>query len=116
MPDLTEFFHRYGSIVFGLMIGAITHIGRLLGESSIPSIQHLLGYVMQLGMIGLVAVVATKFLGVEDADVRALVTAILAVSAQEVVTAIRRMGWRGLLRGALRGVGLRVEDIDDKKG
>jgi|GEM_PF-6207963 hypothetical protein len=49
-------------------------------------------------MIGLVAVVATKMLGLTDADMRALATAILAISTQEVVRYLKARGWQHLAR------------------
>lgn len=89
--------HDYGAIIFGLAIGAIAHVGRKLTEGEQITAMQLIGYMMQLGVIGLIASVSTRELEITDSDMRALVTAVLAISAQEVMQAIKRKGWRAIL-------------------
>ena len=48
---------------------------------------------MQLGLIGLVAAVVTRIMGITDDDMRALAAGILAVSANEVIQWAKRKGW-----------------------
>ncbi|MGB1425603.1 MAG: hypothetical protein ACPG6T_03900 [Paracoccaceae bacterium] len=114
MDILKQFFASYGSVVFGLIIGALAHIGRLMSEHKIPTFIQITGYTLQLGLIGLIAVNATKFLGISEDDTRALATALLAISTQEVVQAVKRLGWRGLLTSVLKGMGLKIQE-DEKK-
>ncbi len=91
---------EYGAVIFGLVVGTVAHFGRLLSDGQMPTWAQAVGYLMQLGLIGLVAVVATKMLGLTDADTRALATAILAISAQEVVRYLKARGWMHFVRYA----------------
>lgn len=84
----------YGPILLGLALGSLAHFGRLLSGGEVPTVQHVIGFLMQLGLIGVVASVATRSINVVDPDVRALCAALLAVSAQEVIQYLKRNGWR----------------------
>ena len=98
---LIEWLHDYGAILFGLAVGAVAHIGRKLTERETLSFREVVGFVMQLGVIGLVASVSTKAMNITDTDMRALVTAILAISAQEVMTYLKRNGWVGPVKSTI---------------
>lgn len=100
MKPLLVALQEYGAVIFGLVVGTVAHFGRLLSDGQVPTWTQALGYFMQLGLIGLVAVVATKMLGLTDADTRALATAILAISTQEVVRYLKARGWQHLARYA----------------
>lgn len=114
MDIIKQFLNNYGPVIFGLIIGALAHIGRLMSEQKVPTIIQITGYTLQLGLIGLIAVNATKFLGISGDDTRALATALLAISTQEVVQAAKRLGWRGLLSTVLKGAGLKVQEDREK--
>ena len=109
MKPLLAPLHEYGAVIFGLVVGTVAHFGRLLSDGQMPTWTQALGYFMQLGMIGLVAVVATKMLGLTDADTRALATAILAISTQEVVRYLKARGWQNLARYAAPGEAAQAE-------
>ncbi|MAG25037.1 hypothetical protein CMI47_05595 [Candidatus Pacearchaeota archaeon] len=109
MKPLLAGLHEYGAVIFGLVVGTVAHFGRLLSDGQMPTWTQALGYFMQLGMIGLVAVVATKMLGLTDADTRALATAILAISTQEVVRYLKARGWQHLARYAAPGEAAQAE-------
>jgi len=94
MRDLIQ---EYGAILSGLVVGSLAHFGRLVAEGRMPTIFQAMGYIMQLGLVGLTSVVLTKRLGMVDSDLRALTTAILAVSTNEVVQFMKRRSWRPLL-------------------
>ena len=98
---LRAFLQEYGAILFGLLVGTIAHFGRFLMAGDTPSLRQIAGFLMHLGMIGLVAAVSTRMMGIADNDMRALATAILAISAQEVVQWLKRNGWQNLARGAV---------------
>ncbi|QDP53718.1 MAG: hypothetical protein GOVbin7759_5 [Prokaryotic dsDNA virus sp.] len=100
MKPVLVALQEYGAVIFGLVVGTVAHFGRLLSDGQVPTWTQALGYFMQLGLIGLVAVVATKMLGLTDSDTRALATAILAISAQEVVRYLKARGWQHLARYA----------------
>jgi len=97
MRYMLELFGGYGAIIAGLIIGSVAHFGRMLAEGRMPSLLQTIGYLMQLGLIGLVASVATRYLGIVDSDARALTTAIFAISAQEVIHFLKKRSWRPLL-------------------
>lgn len=88
----------YGAIAFGLVVGTMAHFGRLLADGEMPTWGQALGFLMQLGFIGIVAVVSTRMLNITDSDMRALATAILAISAQEVIRYVKANGWLHFVR------------------
>lgn len=93
IEEFAAWFRSYFAIIFGLAIGAIAHFGKRLAEEDEIGWRQVIGFTMQLGMIGLVASVSTKEIGITDDDMRALVTAILAISANEVIQWLKRNGW-----------------------
>ena len=92
----------YGAVAFGLVVGTMAHFGRLLSDGELPTWRQALGFLMQLGFIGIVAVVSTRALNITDSDMRALATAILAISAQEVIRYIKANGWVVFVRSVTR--------------
>lgn len=94
---MRDFIQEYGAILSGLVVGSLAHFGRLVAEGRMPTLFQAIGYLMQLGLVGLSAAVLTKKLGIVDMDLRALTTAILAVSTNEVVQYMKRRSWRPLL-------------------
>lgn len=93
MDDFLIGIHYYLPIIFGLLVGAIAYFGKRLADGEEMGWRQALGYAMQLGLIGLLAIVSTKELSIIDHDTRALVTAILAISANEVTPWLKRNGW-----------------------
>lgn len=103
---MDEFFavaREYMAIGFGLVIGAIAHFGTRIANDDRIGWRQVIGFAMQLGLIGLVAVVSTKQFGITDDDMRALATAILAISANEVVQWLKRNGWLRFMPDAPKG-------------
>jgi hypothetical protein len=98
-----EWINDYGAILFGLMLGAVAHFGRKLTTSEPIVWREALGFLMQLGVIGLLASVATREMGITDDDTRALTTAIMALSAQEVLQYLKRNGWAPTIDSVLPG-------------
>lgn len=92
----------YGAIAFGLIVGTLAHFGRLISDGEMPTLGQALGFIMQLGFVGIVAVVSTRMLHITDSDMRALATAILAISAQEVIRYIKANGWVAFVRPVTR--------------
>lgn len=93
MNEFLEAVREEAAILFGLVVGAVAHFGKRLADDQRLGWRQVVGYVMQLGLIGLVAMVSTSQIGITDNDMRALVTAILAISANEVVQWLKRNGW-----------------------
>lgn len=96
--NIPEAIGQYGSVAFGLAVGALAHFGRRLADGEVPTWRQTIGYLMQLGFIGTIAVVSTRMLNITDADMRALATAILAISAQEVIRYMKTNGWGPFVR------------------
>ena len=96
--NLPETIAEYGAVIFGLVVGTLAHFGRLLADGDLPTWAQAIGYLMQLGFIGVVAVVSTRMLNITDGDMRALATAILAISAQEVIRYMKANGWGPFVR------------------
>ena len=63
MDDIIATVREYGSIIFGLVIGAIAHFGTRMANEDTMTWKQVLGFAMQLGIIGLVASVSTRELG-----------------------------------------------------
>lgn len=113
MFDWSTFLEKYFPILFGLFVGAMSHLGRSIGDGEMPSAKEMIGYVMQLGLMGLLALVTTKLLGIEEPDIMALVTAIFAISTRDIFQVLKKHGIKTLTKALLRGFGLKVEP--DKK-
>lgn len=96
---MKDLFSEYSAILTGLAIGALAHFGRLYTEGKMPSFLQTIGYLMQLGLVGLASLVITKKLGITDQDIRALTTAIFAMSTNEVVQFIKRRSWDKVRKG-----------------
>lgn len=103
---LTALLHEWGAILFGLAIGALAYFGRKLSVGDRPNGRQVAGYLMQLGIIGLVASVGTRLAGVANQDMRALATALLALAAQEVVQYLKRNGWGPIAKAAVSAVAM----------
>lgn len=101
LTSLWAYLHDYIAIMFGLAMGTVAHFGRMLSTGEELSMKHVFGFIMQLGLIGLFASVVTRQLGMQGDDLRALTTAILAVSAQEITQWAKRNGWLALVRQAV---------------
>lgn len=87
------------------MIGSAAHLGKLLSEGKVPSFIQVLGYLLQLGLVGLVSSVVTRKMHITDADFRALSAAILALSAQETIQFIKRRAKEPLINALIRMLG-----------
>lgn len=90
---MREFLLEHGSILVGLIVGTLAHFGRMLSTDQMPTFKESLGFLFQLALVGLLATVVTKQMGIHEADYRALVAAILAASANEVLGYLREHGW-----------------------
>lgn len=84
------------------MIGSAAHLGKLLTEGRVPSWLQVIGYLLQLGLVGLVCAVVSRKVGIHDPDIRALSAAILALSANEVVQFIKKKAKEPLLQALIR--------------
>ena len=95
---IIEIITTYMPIIIGTVLGTFAHFGRLFSRGEIPTGLQALGFFFQLGFIGLLAVWATRNMGIIDRDSMAMVAAIFALSAHEVVQFAKRRGWRVILK------------------
>lgn len=93
MTEFLDALREYFAIGIGLLLGATAHFGSRIAGGDEIGWRGFLGYTMQLGMVGLVASVATRVANITDNDMRATCAAILAVSANEVIQWLKRNGW-----------------------
>ena len=91
-----EIPREYWSAGVGLAIGALAHFGRLISEGKRLSVLQSIGYLLQLGLIGLLSVVVASRTGITSAEGLALTAALLAMSAQEVVQVAKRRAFEKL--------------------
>lgn len=87
-----EFFGNFGPIVFGVIIGALAHFGQLISRGQWPSPGRVVGFVMQLGLIALIAAAFTEQAGIKSDLLRSLTASVLTVAANEVVNWCRARG------------------------
>lgn len=99
---MREFFGDYLAIGVGLMIGSAAHLGKLLTEGRVPTWLQVIGYLLQLGLVGLVCSVMSRKMGMDDPDLRALSAAILALSANEVVQFVKKRAAQPFLQALIR--------------
>lgn len=99
---MKEFLLEHGSILLGLIVGTLAHFGRMLSANTMPTFRESCGFLLQLALVGLLSAVVTKQLGINEDDYRALVSAILAVSTNEVLGYLRENGWIAFTRTVTR--------------
>lgn len=92
-----NFLAEFGAVIFGLIVGAVAHFGRLFMEHTPPTGLQALGYVMQLGMVGLAAAASVTYLDIQDPLIHAMTAAMFALTAQEVVNWFKKKGFKVLL-------------------
>lgn len=110
---MKESFGDYFAIGVGLMIGSAAHLGKLLSEGKVPPWLQVIGYLLQLGLVGLVCAVVSKKVGIADSDTRALSAAILSLSANETIQFIKKKAKQPLLHALAR---MLSEETDGKGG
>lgn len=89
---ITEFFANFGPIVFGVIVGALAHFGQLISRGQLPPPSRVFGFIMQLGLIALVAAAFTETAGIKSDLLRSLTASVLTVAANEVVNWLRSRG------------------------
>lgn len=87
-----EFFGNFGPIVFGVIVGALAHFGQLISRGQMPPASRVFGFIMQLGLIALVAAAFTEEAGIKSDLLRSLTASVLTVAANEVVNWLRARG------------------------
>ena len=98
-------------VIFGTVLGTVAHFGNMLLSGRIPTLLQVAGFIMQLGLIVVVAALVTEFFTVANDTYKMAVSGALAVSAHEVIGFLKKHGWRRLLRPWLGDV-----DVDTLTG
>lgn len=76
---------QYQAILIGIVIGASAHFGRLINDHGWPSFPQIVGYLMQLGLVALVAAGITEQFHIQTATMQSVTAAIMAIAAHEVL-------------------------------
>lgn len=79
-------------ILAGVLMGACAHLGKTILNSGWPSFKEFAGYVLQLGMIGLIAAYGASLLKLEEDLAQSVLAAVLALAANEVITLAKGQG------------------------
>jgi hypothetical protein len=80
---------KIAPIVVGVLAGMAARLGRMIQEDGWPSCRSMLGFVMQLGVIMLVAAVAVDVMGVTSPIRAALVASVLTMASNETLAMLR---------------------------
>jgi len=92
-----EWFNHHMPVFIGVFLGTLAHFGKRIADEDIPSAAHVIGFVMQLGLIALLSAQAVEFIGIEGSTGKMTAAGILTVSGQEVIQWVKRVGWRRIL-------------------
>ena len=85
---------KYGTVLFGLLIGALGYFGAKIAEGEEIEAKHVIGYMMQLGLIGLIAALIVETAKLESALWQSAITAMLALGTNEVIKWVKMVGWK----------------------
>jgi len=105
-----DWLENYAAVLFGLVAGTIAHFGSRFTKGEIPSAVYVIGFVMQLAVVGLFAASFIEWLELGQSVFSATITCIFAISSHEVVEWIKEQGVKRILRSAFSNI------LDDTKG
>lgn len=74
------------AVVIGVVIGAMAHFGRLISDENLPTWHVIIGFMMQLGLIALVAASAVEQFQIKSSLMQSLTAAVFAIAANEIIT------------------------------
>ena len=80
---------RYGAVAIGLLLGLLAKYGLALTDGHTPTWRGLLADLLLLGMLGLLAIIASDWLGLTG-NMKVLAGAMVAVSSDRTVRAVRK--------------------------
>lgn len=80
---------KIAPIIIGVVAGMAARIGRMIQEEGWPTTRTLFGFLMQLGVIMLLAAVAVDVTGVTSPVRAALVASVLTMASNETLALLR---------------------------
>lgn len=83
-------FDVWLAVCAGIVIGAMAHFGRLMSDNNMPEPKAVLGFLMQLGLVALLAATAVEQFQIKSSLMQALTAAIFAIAANELVTWLKQ--------------------------
>lgn len=81
-----SFLSQFGAILIGTFIGALAHFGNHIMKDGWPAPRQVVGFVMQLGLVALVAAVVADRMSIDSDLMRSLTASVLTVATNEVVS------------------------------
>ena len=78
------FLMGYGEIFIGLAIGSLAHFGLRMEKEKVTW-KQVLAYVLQLGFICLLAILATETFSIESPEVKMFIAATMAIAGRDAV-------------------------------
>lgn len=91
------------AVASGVAVGALAHFGQIVSRDGLPPLRVVAGYLMQTGLIVLVAAAITDRAGVESTLTAGLIGAVSALAQNEVINMLRRRARSELAKFDLDG-------------
>ena len=104
MPVSFAWVEQNSAVLFGLFVGTIAYFGSLLQKGEPVNLRQGIGFVMQLGVIGLFCAATMQWLELGQSLWGASLTALFAMSANEVIEWARKGAWKRVLRAAFPSI------------
>lgn len=93
-----NWFTQNIEVIIGAALGTLAHFGNQLIEGESPRLIYVVGYLMQLGLIIVIATTITEAMEIQNDTYKVGVGGTLALAAQEIIKFTKERGWKRLLR------------------
>lgn len=92
LKELNGLLAPYVASLAGVAIGALAHFGRIITDHGWPSPREIVGFVLQLGLIVVVAVYITEQLHIVTGSGKTITASVLTITTNEVYRWAREKG------------------------
>lgn len=89
MSQLSDATARYGAIALGLLIGTAAKYGVAINDGTPPTWRTVIADVLMLGMLALIAVVASDVFALTNQNARVFVGAVAALLSARLIKLVR---------------------------
>jgi len=73
----------------GVLVGSSAHFGQMIARGERPPLSMVIGFTMQLGLIGLVAAMIVDLAGIESPLMASFTASVVTLAANEVINWMR---------------------------